>query len=866
MTILYGEAGNGKAYIAEQAAHELADKAGSRLVVCAFPRPPRAGSGVASVFPLAPPTTDAGSGDIGALPVADTVLPETASLPVLSPQTPDDGFLTQAASVAEALDERFGGVPVILVAPDIDAYSPHDLHVLGQLVRSGRYRVIATARQLSSAIEHIGGGPHVRRIGVGPLDLDESGGMLCALLGVDRIEPATLRRWHHASQGNGYALAVLAIGADREGRVRRSRGTAWEVGRDAAVTGEYAQLLAATCSPEEWRALEFIAQAEPVTETALLRSFETAVFASLFERALIVPQARGSVQAITIAHPLLAASLRSSMSPMRRIELDDSIFSLLHADQGDRDPTLDTERLLRLVMFGIAAGRRLPLRWLWSAFEAMSHGGDPHVMLRLAREVSGHPDATGAQAGTAALRAARLSRLLGDHASRRAALARVGELLADPTRSEEIPLTLRIGLELKLVREEVRDGGDIDASLRTLDDIEARTDDAAGLEMVRSARVQALAYAGRLREAADACPPLELSDDMRIEWARSPGRAFATLVLEQRGALHDAVSNAEYARLLSRLGPRARADLIDVQGFCWLLGYWVSGSRESARRVYDDLAREASAEVHAEANYSGLLESGAVLLAVQEGRWAEAALSAERLVDHLEVSDPYTLAPLVYAALALASAVMGERDEALKALAASESPGRGIAMALSGHRRVLALRARQWLHDPSVIEEASDLAAWAAEQDLPLIELMALHLRAVEQGAVAAADLARARELSGHIDEAVSAAFLGHLERLRAGVGAEPRVTDEPEIRLLADLGVWLPLPRGSGLTPREREIVLLAALGHTSRFIAARLGISARTVETHLSHAFGKIGVENREELHDWVTRNRAVGDRPAV
>jgi DNA-binding CsgD family transcriptional regulator len=79
-------------------------------------------------------------------------------------------------------------------------------------------------------------------------------------------------------------------------------------------------------------------------------------------------------------------------------------------------------------------------------------------------------------------------------------------------------------------------------------------------------------------------------------------------------------------------------------------------------------------------------------------------------------------------------------------------------------------------------------------------------------------------------------------------------------VRLLADLGVWLPLPPAPGLTAREREVVLLAALGHTSRFIAERLYISVRTVETHLSNIFAKLGIENRDELWRWVTRNRAA------
>lgn len=51
-------------------------------------------------------------------------------------------------------------------------------------------------------------------------------------------------------------------------------------------------------------------------------------------------------------------------------------------------------------------------------------------------------------------------------------------------------------------------------------------------------------------------------------------------------------------------------------------------------------------------------------------------------------------------------------------------------------------------------------------------------------------------------------------------------------------------------LTEREREIVLLARSGLRTRDIAAKLQIGERTVETHLAHAYAKLGVRDRTEL----------------
>jgi DNA-binding NarL/FixJ family response regulator len=66
--------------------------------------------------------------------------------------------------------------------------------------------------------------------------------------------------------------------------------------------------------------------------------------------------------------------------------------------------------------------------------------------------------------------------------------------------------------------------------------------------------------------------------------------------------------------------------------------------------------------------------------------------------------------------------------------------------------------------------------------------------------------------------------------------------------------------PELDQLTVREREVLRLIASGATYKETAARLHISARTVETHVSAVLRKLQLSNRRELSRWAAaRNLA-------
>lgn len=67
-------------------------------------------------------------------------------------------------------------------------------------------------------------------------------------------------------------------------------------------------------------------------------------------------------------------------------------------------------------------------------------------------------------------------------------------------------------------------------------------------------------------------------------------------------------------------------------------------------------------------------------------------------------------------------------------------------------------------------------------------------------------------------------------------------------------------------LSAREREVAALLALGHTNRFIAEKLDVSVKTIDTHRAKVLRKLGVVNNVELTHLAIYNRYVTVRSLV
>ncbi|HVX18050.1 MAG TPA: AAA family ATPase [Acidimicrobiales bacterium] len=110
---------------------------------------------------------------------------------------------------------------------------------------------------------------------------------------------------------------------------------------------------------------------------------------------------------------------------------------------------------------------------------------------------------------------------------------------------------------------------------------------------------------------------------------------------------------------------------------------------------------------------------------------------------------------------------------------------------------------------------------------------------------------------------AAGKAALAGFERLGAAADAERARS------LLREHGVVPSRGRarvetGTALTVRELEVVRLVATGLTNAEVAKRLFVSPRTVTTHLSHIYRRLGISSRVALVHYATRERLLDPTP--
>ncbi|MBC9943587.1 hypothetical protein ICL81_03470 [Leucobacter sp. cx-328] len=827
--LLLGSQGSGRLRLAQDVAQMFATQVEHPWRVVELPPPARAG--YVSVFSIAFPEVDLGDDD-----------PEVRAARI-------DEALQQLGSVA-------GDEPLLIVAPNIDFALPIDIATLMLLQRLPYVRLIATASRMTGPLNRWTAGTNLVRLPVPPLTVEETDRMLAQLLAVPHIVPSTLRRWHAVSRGNAYLLSMLAIEAEYQGRIHYSRDGAWVNENTQAPLRGLGESIAGVCDPDEWALLEQISLLEPLSETVLLRRMPAAPLKALIEYGFVASSSHHQAgNAIEIAHPMLADSIRAMILPQRRYEVFDETLDILEQEYGKYDLLQSPMRMLRLVMLALAVEREAPIAWLWSAFQSTKYSGELMLKMRIAQEVMACSQSTAEQRIECAFVVISVARLAGDLEAYASAVRIAEASLAGSGDTSALSLTVatHVGTELALWHH--MHDAEPNQAFEVLAEVadRSRQGGGEGAKYVRGMRALMLACTGRLREAFAATEPSDGVLGADTDGAGALGSTIRALILTQRGESAAAVEEVTAIRVLHGVGLTSHTELTQLVSFAWVLALVANSDIE--------LAHEDLADMEERALRSGeflvLLGGCAAVIALEEGRWNVALGEAERLIDGINERDVYGVLPVVYAMRAFAAAALGDHTLAERSIILAEKPSNGLGRAVEGISRILLLRARQWVRDPLVAVRASQAAEWAREQQLPDTELQALHVAVCERRTATSEELERAGLLAEVVGTAKGDAMLAHM-RCFAQNDHEPVRVDAAEERRLASLGVHLPPPPTSELTAREREIMMLASLGYSNRFIADRLYIALRTVETHLARVFQKLGVTSRDELGAWASRER--------
>lgn len=116
-----------------------------------------------------------------------------------------------------------------------------------------------------------------------------------------------------------------------------------------------------------------------------------------------------------------------------------------------------------------------------------------------------------------------------------------------------------------------------------------------------------------------------------------------------------------------------------------------------------------------------------------------------------------------------------------------------------------------------------------------------------------------------HVIDAVDAGAVGYLlkdsgpEQLEAGIRAAARGESPLDPKVAGALVRARRERRPDvALTGREREVLMLVGEGMANKNIARRLGISEKTVKTHLTSVFSALGVGDRVQAALWAERHR--------
>ncbi|AZN29009.1 helix-turn-helix transcriptional regulator [Flaviflexus salsibiostraticola] len=384
--------------------------------------------------------------------------------------------------------------------------------------------------------------------------------------------------------------------------------------------------------------------------------------------------------------------------------------------------------------------------------------------------------------------------------------------------------------------------------------------EAAVLSPARAADLVSASWRGDYRPILKAREaPARMSDALEWLWRHSTHEALVMSGRAEEGmrAERELLRTLERSDAASPIAQRVRTGLVDMQ---ILTGEWT--------RAAATLASSSSAHG---VDGHGLEVVYRALARVLTADFEESVRALRCEMPQLHILDRHDVHALGSSLLAVSLAATGHRAEAFAALAGIETPhpeGAGIWHRTWGadffSAQALGLLGRR--------DDAVELLMRCADRDRDLenhaLELLALS-GAVQWGQESALDRLEsvAQRTESRFAQActrvVHGLRTGDAESLEIGAAIARAIgqhffadfADDRRADLNGTRTAALSSGRGGALgarslTPRQREIVEHVLAGRSSGTIAETMGISVRTVESHLYQIYAKLDVGSRAEL----------------
>jgi len=778
--------------------------------------------------------------------------------------------------VIESLTAAPAGTTVVVGVDDVHLLDDLSTFVVEQIVQRGAAKLVLTVRDgepIPTAVQEIWRGGQFDGLDLQPLSLDEVTNLISATLGGSLDPDAAARLWT-LTRGNALYLRNIVEQEVADGRLELADGL-WRWTGDPIVAPGLVELIESRIGDlpaPVADVIDALAVGEPIGLATLTRITDPSAVEEADTRGLIMlDPAVGGVE-VRVAHPLYGEVRRKRAAPIRLRRLRGLVATELATaddcdDVGvvvrratlsiDSDLTPDADLLVRAA-HGAVWLADLPLADRL-AQAAIGAGAGPEANFVRAHALSWLSRGEEAEALLAEIPTSRLTD--GDRA--RFAFLRASNMLwvlADPVRAKEL----------------------IDDASRTTSP-QARSYIDAFLTVYWFAVDEpGLATQASERLALDDLPAVV---DAEIAWALAAISADA-------GRTTDAVAVADAGYTVATRSfdaPQMRFNIADAHVSALLLSGRVTEAVEVAERV-----REQAADLPGAAHLLGTAVAGRAALGA--GHLDTACTMLEQAAVALSASGhaigwgyryhfPRSTALAIRGSTAEASAALAALDELRRPfrsldyerslarawLAAGQGAvSEGIAILLSAAERAGA--SGQFAAEVSCLQTATQFGDRSGAPRLreleaivegPRVGLAARFSEALRDGDAAelasvSEEFERMGDLVAAVDAAAHAATGYRRQDLR---GSALACSTRADVLAQQCGGASTPALRQSSeqlpLTDREREIVMLIAVGLSNRAVAERLSLSPRTVESHIYRAMAKTGTTTRDELANLLPRH---------